>query len=620
MAYAQILQRLLQRFFATQGRAPITPMDWSKLRRQAMELARKEGGDPITGLPQVSSKTTLEDFMTGPHLSKGPKGTRMWDFSPKKGEVIPFPHKGIRSLIKKGDVTVGTAPRTKKSTLKAKKDRHILLRDADEDIARIKRENKEAVDRFRKKMNENEPDKFQFGGIAPLIGEPSYAANFYDDRTPMKKGKKAKKKKKTAAEVKADLVKKIKKKGKKMSPEEKERILRLMMSPWRQLPHGRQRYRSIKDLPEGILELLQKDPGFDREAFEKAHWAGKGWRHTDPGWRSGMRGSYSPMTGAIELNLAPFGEKEYTKFRAKSPHLPDRFLTDTDKAKIALHELRHKNIMEDQNLFKTQPEWVQRSEGAGYLPKGGVTGHELYNRFLDKRYYPPEEDPGPNDPYFDKILKDYWEPYAQDYEKTAKRRLSERHGEGIETLASQGGRIGLAGGGALFKFIEKLFIKASNDIRLGRGKWKGLDQKQIAVQHDNLTKKVTEFQKTGNTEGLEVYFGVNPEKAFAEASKKVKSPLQREISERTGKVFDPKTDQYVTPGKKIDKDRLATADELEDAREIVDPSGEAYMVEEGMTVKELDKMVAEHKAYEADMYREYMRGDLEKYVKSEELE
>ena len=30
---------------------------------------------------------------------------------------------------------------------------------------------------------------------------------------------------------------------------------------------------------------------------------------------------------------------------------------------------------------------------------------------------------------------------------------------------------------------------------------------------------------------------------------KGKSPLQREISERTGKVFDPKTDQYVTPGK-----------------------------------------------------------------------
>ena len=47
--YGKILQRLLQNFFLTMGRAPITPMEWSKLRKQAMELARKEGGDPITG-------------------------------------------------------------------------------------------------------------------------------------------------------------------------------------------------------------------------------------------------------------------------------------------------------------------------------------------------------------------------------------------------------------------------------------------------------------------------------------------------------------------------------------------------------------------------------------------
>jgi len=83
---------------------------------------------------------------------------------------------------------------------------------------------------------------------------------------------------------------------------------------------------------------------------------------------------------------------------------------------------------------------------------------------------------------------------------------------------ASGGRIAMAGGGALFKFIEQLFIKASNDIRLGRGKWKGLDQKQRIVQHDNLTKKVTEFQKTGKLpEGTEQYFGVHPEKAFKEA-------------------------------------------------------------------------------------------------------
>ncbi len=142
------------------------------------------------------------------------------------------------------------------------------------------------------------------------------------------------------------------------------------MPSWERLPHGEKRYKKKKDLPEGILELLQKDPGFDWENFKDIYWAGKGWRHTDTGYNRGMRGSYSPMTGNIELNLAPFGEKEYVKFKSHSPHTPDIALTDTDKAKIALHELRHKNILEDKELFMTQPEWVQKSKGPGYLPKG----------------------------------------------------------------------------------------------------------------------------------------------------------------------------------------------------------------------------------------------------------
>ena len=87
---------------------------------------------------------------------------------------------------------------------------------------------------------------------------------------------------------------------------------------------------------------------------------------------------------------------------------------------------------------------------------------------------------------------------------------------------ASGGRIAMAGGGALFKFIERLFIKASNDIRHGKGKWKGLDQKQRIVQHDNLTKKLTEWEKTGKTVGLEEYFGVDPNTAFIAARDKVK--------------------------------------------------------------------------------------------------
>ena len=266
MAYAQILQRLLQNFFVTMGRAPLTPTEWSKLRARAMNLARKEGGDPITGSKiQSQPKSLMDTTKDLPTLDVQSQTADIIPFSKalKSRKMKPMSH-GLKGLMQKGHLQLGKAPKTLPEHLKAKKDRGILLRDADEDLLRIKRENKEAIERFKQKMDKK-PDipEFAGGGIAPLVGEPSYAADFYDDRIPM------------------------------------------------------------------------------------------------------------------------------------------------------------------------------------------------------------------------------------------------------------------AGGGALWKFIQGLFIKASNDIRQGKGKWKGLDQKQRMVQHDNLTKKVEEFQKTGNTEGLEVYFDVNPHQAFAKAEKQV---------------------------------------------------------------------------------------------------
>ena len=184
-----------------------------------MELSRKE-----EGIPSVTSKTTIQDLMTGPHISRGgPKGDRIWDFSKdlpttgilqNRGNIIPFP-KGkrttpaVKAMMQKGDIQVGKAPKTTPEHLKAKKDRHILMRDADEDILRIKRENKDAIERFKEKFlkkdnvedvyfdnpedprlykPKDDPDKFYAGGLAPLVGEPSYAADFYDDRTPMEEG------------------------------------------------------------------------------------------------------------------------------------------------------------------------------------------------------------------------------------------------------------------------------------------------------------------------------------------------------------------------------------------------------------------------------------------------
>ena len=84
-----------------------------------------------------------------------------------------------------------------------------------------------------------------------------------------------------------------------------------------------------------------------------------------------------------------------------------------------------------------------------------------------------------------------------------------------ENFAS-GGRVPMFGGGAAKKlwqkFIEKQFLKASNDIRQGKGLFKGLTQEQWIKKHDDLTKKLKEFQQGGYKklpEGMSEYFGMN---------------------------------------------------------------------------------------------------------------
>ena len=104
-----------------------------------------------------------------------------------------------------------------------------------------------------------------------------------------------------------------------------------------------------------------------------------------------------------------------------------------------------------------------------------------------------------------------------------------------------GGRVGLRGGGTAFKeFVEALFIKASNEIRKGIGKWKGLGQKEKIVQHDNLTQAVTRFQKTGDLTGVEAYFDVDPAQAFKEAAAKVRGgKAQQLVSDKVlAKAYD----------------------------------------------------------------------------------
>ena len=60
--------------------------------------------------------------------------------------------------------------------------------------------------------------------------------------------------------------------------------------------------------------------------------------------------------------------------------------------------------------------------------------------------------------------------------------------------------------------MEGLFLKASNDIRQGKGLFKGLAQKDWIKLHDDLTKKLVEFQKGGYKrlpKGMKKFFDMN---------------------------------------------------------------------------------------------------------------
>jgi hypothetical protein len=261
-------------------------------------------------------------------------------------------------------------------------------------------------------------------------------------------------------------------------------------------------YENEEDIPEGILELLKKDPNFDLEEFkkigwstpenvwykgarglrgsyhgenppkgikvpfpskgeppgEKKRWSGewipgeKDWdpeglediTHTsyrtpsggptervwdpeklgDPTTRTFTPGYFNPLYEQISLQMNPFKKDDNM---IANPNIPTSYadeykMSNMDKARVALHEMRHKTYVENPELWKSQPEWVQDVEMPGTTEniqfKGGA--HELYTRFLDQRYFPPMRDPG-SEPYFDKILKDLWEPSAKEYERIVPR-------------------------------------------------------------------------------------------------------------------------------------------------------------------------------------------------------
>ena len=172
--FQQLLQILVKQFTRNMNRGPNTSFEWMELQNEAVRMLNK-----TKGVPQTPPKSPFPGW--NPRVVEGGKK----------------PAEGIGELLESGKITLGKTPKTTKITLDSKKDRHILLRDADEDIARIKRENKEAVDRWNKKFGKKDksnpfedikpkgdpdwdpdPSGMASGGLAPLMGEggrPGYS-------------------------------------------------------------------------------------------------------------------------------------------------------------------------------------------------------------------------------------------------------------------------------------------------------------------------------------------------------------------------------------------------------------------------------------------------------------
>ena len=209
-------------------------------------------------------------------------------------------------------------------------------------------------------------------------------------------------------------------------------------------------YKKISDLPPGVLEMLMKEPGmtedkilgmwwalpeFTRQELWEKHGKPKDWELET--WRSkvNVRPGYTEKKNPWELEELrqkrmerdpPWGMSgSLGNFMFTKPFGEDD-MSDMAKAGIFGHEVRHDIYNTDPWLWETQPEWVQKVEKSGtpehkQFGDQYLAGHELYNRFLDERYFPPDPSRPKtiDEPYFDKILSDLWAPTAKDYELPA---------------------------------------------------------------------------------------------------------------------------------------------------------------------------------------------------------
>ena len=185
--FQKIINKLLKEFQLANGRSPQTPQEYVQIQNEAVRVINQ-----TKGAPPITKKTPFQGFT--PKVIEGGKGEIPVTIGGKRQNMSPA---GIlEAVIKSGDVQKGVAPKTtpRKPGLDEITQKEVIK---EQWIADKKRQNKEAIERFKEKTKTVEdftkegdwdPSGFAQGGIAPLVGEPTYAADFYDDRVPYANG------------------------------------------------------------------------------------------------------------------------------------------------------------------------------------------------------------------------------------------------------------------------------------------------------------------------------------------------------------------------------------------------------------------------------------------------
>ena len=175
-------------------------MTLAKLIAQFVKrFGRKPQGMEMIRLRQMVKKQPAE-IIPFPKERITPWFDQSGEMSPRGQDIMKQGLAGLEQRakkIEKANQKLKKMQDEKTSMFPGSKDK-TLLKDSPERIKEIKAENKKAVERLKKKKKKTvedfsddgdfDPGGMAQGGLAPLVGQPTYAADFYDDRIPYQGG------------------------------------------------------------------------------------------------------------------------------------------------------------------------------------------------------------------------------------------------------------------------------------------------------------------------------------------------------------------------------------------------------------------------------------------------